>query len=67
MRYIKGFQVKIIIFSRMSNTEWQENESEINVCLGKLPLFIHVSSRSYVWGEGLLWKKITGPHANKHN
>lgn len=51
----------------MSNTEWQENESEINVCLGKLPLFIHVSSRSYVWGEGLLWKEITGPHANKHN
>lgn len=48
----------------MSNNEWQENESEINVCLGKLPLFIHVSSLPYVcWvrvcvcGKGLLWKK----------
>lgn len=51
------FQVKIIIFSRMSNNEWQENEREIDVCLGKLPLFIHVSSQSCVWGEGLLWKK----------
>ncbi len=35
----------------MSNNEWQENESEINVCLGKLLLFIHVSSQSYVCVE----------------
>lgn len=31
-------------FQQNINNEWQDNESEINVCLGKLPLFIHVSS-----------------------
>lgn len=44
----------------MSNNEWQENEIEINVCLGKLPLFIHVSNQSnrvYVWGEGVIMEK----------
>lgn len=58
----------------MSNNEWQENENEINVCLGKLPLFIHVSSQFCVWlvyvwcvRLGVIMEKITRPHTNKHN
>lgn len=33
---------------RMSNNGIQENENEINACLGKLPLLIHVLSQTYV-------------------
>lgn len=62
-------------FQRGVNNEWQENESEINVCLGKLQLFIHVSSQNYVrvrgycGGEGKKknWAARTHAHRQKHN
>lgn len=60
----------MIIFSGVNN-EWQENESEINVRLGKLQLFIHVSKQNYVWvrGDYERWggggRKKTGPRTTQ--